>query len=110
MSDLVGQCVGRYRIERLVRHHAMYSVYSASDPDLGRMVWIGVQKWVAGQPIGYTLLRSEATALAQLHHPGIVQVHDVGTHAGGFYVVSEQLSGGTLAAAFAAKSLRVAAV
>ena len=35
----------------------------------------------------------EARRLAQLRHPGIVAVHDVGVHEGQVYIVSDYLDG-----------------
>jgi serine/threonine protein kinase len=35
----------------------------------------------------------EARRLAQLRHPGIVAVHDVGVHEGQFYLVADYLDG-----------------
>src|SRR5690606_15500486 len=35
----------------------------------------------------------EARRLAQLRHPGIVSVHDVGEHEGQFYLISDYLDG-----------------
>ena len=37
--------------------------------------------------------RQEARRLAQLHHPGIVAVHDIGVHEGTVYIVSDYLEG-----------------
>jgi hypothetical protein len=42
-------------------------------------------------------LRQEARAIARLHHPNIVQVYDVGEHAGCPYFSLELVEGGTLA-------------
>ena len=42
------------------------------------------------------MARQEARRLAQLHHPGIVAVHDIGVHEGGVYIVSDYLEGGDL--------------
>ena len=41
----------------------------------------------------------EALAVAALSHPNIVALHDVGTHDGAPFLVSEQLAGTTLAEA-----------
>ena len=40
--------------------------------------------------------RQEARRLAQLHHPGIVAVHDIGVHEGAVYIVSDYLEGADL--------------
>ena len=40
----------------------------------------------------------EARAAAQLMHPGIIQVFDIGIHAGYFYIAMEAMLGGSLEA------------
>src|SRR5262245_29955811 len=110
MSDLAGRRVGRYEVESLVKTFATDAVYVARDPTLERSLWFKVQNEVDGRAIGGPLLPNEATTLAALRHPGIVQVHDVGTVDGLFFLVLEHLTGGSLAQAFAAKSLRPDAV
>ena len=43
-----------------------------------------------------TRFLAEAEAIARLHHPGIVQVHEFGTHQGNPYFALEFLDGGSL--------------
>ncbi len=45
---------------------------------------------------GCARLRSEAKVLARLRHPNIVQIHDIGEHAGQPFLVMEYLVGGDL--------------
>jgi serine/threonine protein kinase len=75
----------------------MGEVYRARDPRLGREVAIKV---IAGDgPPALDRVRrfeQEARAVAALGHPGILAVHDVGTHDGQPYVVFELLEGETL--------------
>jgi serine/threonine protein kinase len=84
--DLAGT---RYRLlERLARG-GMGVVYAAHDELLGRRVALKVLD--APDPSGSlaSRLNREARVLAQLEHPGIVPVHDVGTLADGrvFYTM-----------------------
>jgi hypothetical protein len=75
-------------------------VFHARDRRLGRAVALKVLK--PGSPDKSEHLRRlferEARATAQLLHPNIVTLHDIGEHAGSPYLVLELLQGETLAA------------
>ena len=72
------------------------AVYLGHDGQLDRPVAIKVLHAGAGQRADPERSRQEARRLAQLHHPGIVAVHDIGVHEGDVYVVSDYLEGGDL--------------
>src|SRR5262249_49858474 len=75
------------------------TVYLARDDDLDRPVAIKVPNWerIAG-PEDVEQYLAEARALAQLDHPNIVPVHDVGRSGDGLcYVVSKYVEGTDLA-------------
>jgi hypothetical protein len=75
-------------------------VFHARDRRLGRAVALKVLK-PAGLDKGEHLRRlfeREARATAQLLHPNIVTLHDIGEHAGSPYLVLELLQGETLGA------------
>jgi serine/threonine protein kinase/tetratricopeptide (TPR) repeat protein len=104
LSDIVaaralrlGDQLGPYRIEALLGRGGMGEVYRASDPRLGREVAIKVL------PVAFSADRDrlrrfehEARAAAALNHPNILTVHEIGTHEGQPYLVSELLEGQTL--------------
>jgi serine/threonine protein kinase len=75
------------------------AVYLGHDTQLDRPVAIKVLRARASpaQAEGEPALQ-EARRLAQLRHPGIVAVHDVGVHEGQVYIVSDYLDGPNLAA------------
>jgi serine/threonine protein kinase len=75
----------------------MGEVYRARDPRLGREVALKLIS-TDGPPPPDRLRRfeTEARAAAQLSHPNVVTVHDVGTHEGTPYLVLELLEGQTL--------------
>src|SRR5262249_9310909 len=70
------------------------AVYLGHDTQLDRPVAIKVLRGGASpaQAKDEAALR-EARRLAQLRHPGIVAVHDVGVHEGQVYIVSDYLDG-----------------
>ena len=72
-------------------------VYLGHDTQLDRPVAIKVMHGESAQlpAAGEQSLR-EARKLAQLRHPGIVTVHDVGVHDGQVYIVSDYLEGADL--------------
>src|SRR5215468_8866764 len=91
--------IGRYRIVRRLGQGGFGCVYLARDDDLDRHVAIKVPspQRVSGLDDAEQYLR-EARALAQLDHPRIVPVHDVGpTEDGLCYVVSKYVEGSDLA-------------
>ncbi len=95
LSD--GTSLGPYEILGLLRTGGMGAVYRARDPRLGRDVAIKIlPEDVAGDPDRIQRFEREARALAALNHPNILTIHDVGTHEGTRYVVSELLEGETL--------------
>ena len=71
--------IGRYEVKRLLGHGAMGMVYLAEDPLLKRRVAIKVVR-AAGEERDHALSRfqREAEISAQLNHPNIVTIFDVG--------------------------------
>ena len=75
----------------------MGEVYRALDPRLDREVAVKVlPDAVASDPDRLRRFQKEAKAAGALNHPNILDVHDVGTHEGRPYVVTELLEGETL--------------
>jgi hypothetical protein len=75
----------------------MGEVYRARDTRLGRDVAVKVlPALVSADPDRLRRFELEAKAASLLNHPHIVAIHDVGTHDGTPYVVSELLEGETL--------------
>src|SRR2546428_11716337 len=88
---------GRYRIVEPVGTGGSSRVYLARDPALNREVAIKVLDPAAaadGKTRG--MFVKEARALAQLSHPNIVAVYDVGEVDGAPFIVMEHLPGGSL--------------
>jgi serine/threonine protein kinase len=93
---LVGRVVGRYVIESLIARGGMGAVYRAQDPELGRSVAIKVLR--SDLEIGSSELRlvRESMAMAQLAHPNVLTVYDVGRFDGQVFIAMELALGGTL--------------
>jgi serine/threonine protein kinase len=88
---------GRYQVRGTLGAGGFGAVYLGHDTQLDRPVAIKVLRAEAGltQIEGEPALQ-EARRLAQLRHPGIVAVHDVGMHEGQVYIVSDYLDGPNL--------------
>jgi WD40 repeat protein len=96
--------VGRFEVLVEIGAGAFGTVYKARDPQLDRVVALKVPR--AGQaPDGEHLERflREARSAAQLRHPAIVPIHEVGQHDGTPYLVSEFVQGVTLSDVLTAK-------
>lgn len=92
------QAVGRFLLLNRVGQGAFGTVYKARDQELDRDVAIKVPR--AGNVSGDQQLERfmrEARSAAQLRHPGIVPIHEVGQVNGQPYLVSEFVQGVTLA-------------
>jgi serine/threonine-protein kinase len=97
MLDLTGQSLDKYQITAEIGRGGMGAVYRAYDADLRRYVAIKVLlPQLVSDPRFLERFRREAVTVANLKHPHIVTVHDVGTAQGYYYIVMELLEGRTL--------------
>ncbi|MBX3057306.1 MAG: protein kinase [Anaerolineae bacterium] len=79
-NDLVGQQIGQYQVRQHLARGGMADVYLALDTDLQRQVVLKVLLPNFAQDSGFVeRFRREAQAMAQLHHPNVVQVYAIGT-------------------------------
>jgi class 3 adenylate cyclase/tetratricopeptide (TPR) repeat protein len=89
---------GRYRVKNALGAGGFGAVYLGHDDQLERPVAIKVHRGGTQVPQAEAeQFLQEARRLAQLRHPGIVTVHDVGLHEGQVYIVSDYLEGPNLA-------------
>ena len=88
--------LGRYRILRKLGEGGFGAVFAAYDPVLDREVAVKVPRT---QHSSYDIdeFHKEARRLAQLKHPGILTVHDVGYERGCCFIVTDLLTGQSLA-------------
>ena len=96
-----GTVVGRYVIVGLEGRGGMGVVYKAFDPELDRTIAlkvVGLAGLGRGAEEARLRLAREARTLAQLSHPNVVAVHDVGTFEGDVFLAMEFVHGRTLRA------------
>jgi WD40 repeat protein len=92
-----GTKLGPYEIQSPIGAGGMGEVYRARDSRLDRIVAIKVlPSSFAADPDRLQRFEREARSVAALSHPNILAVHDIGTHDGTPYMVTELLEGETL--------------
>ncbi|MFD4503388.1 serine/threonine-protein kinase [Streptomyces sp. NPDC058457] len=101
-GDAVRLIAGRYRLETRLGRGGMGVVWRATDQLLGRQVAVKELTVDDSRSDDDARLRRERTlreaqAVAQLHHPHIIVVHDVVEDGGRPYIVMELIDGGSLA-------------
>ena len=92
-----GTVIGPYEIVGWLGAGGMGEVYRARDERLGRDVAIKLIPQALATGEGrLRRFEQEARAAGQLNHPNILAVYDLGTYAGGPFIVSELLEGESL--------------
>jgi serine/threonine protein kinase len=94
-----GDRVGRYLVLSALGAGGMGVVFAAWDPQLGRKIALKLlrQSVAMSSKDARTRLRREAQAIAQLSHPNVVSIYDVGTtDDGALYIAMEFVEGDTL--------------
>jgi eukaryotic-like serine/threonine-protein kinase len=91
-----GTRLGSYEVLSPLGAGGMGEVYRARDVRLGREVAVKVLLSAAPEPAQMKRFEREARAAGSLSHPNVLTVHDVGTHEGTPYLVTELLRGVTL--------------
>jgi eukaryotic-like serine/threonine-protein kinase len=97
MALTPGTKLGPYEITAAIGAGGMGEVYRARDTRLGREVAIKVlPEALAKDADRLRRFEQEARTIAALNHPNILGIHDIGTHDGAPFLVSELLEGQTL--------------
>jgi serine/threonine-protein kinase len=94
----VGKIIAGHEVLETLGRGGMGVVYKARQIVLNRIV--ALKMILAGyedEPGALSRFRSEAQAVAQLQHPHIVQIYEVGEHEGKPFFSLEYVDGGTLA-------------
>ena len=98
MSDpLIGRTLGKYLVQQAIGRGGMARVYRASDMVLQRSVALKVlTPALSADPDFAKRFEREAITAANLRHPAIVTIFDVGEADGLRYIAMEYISGRTL--------------
>lgn len=87
----------RYLIEEMLGQGGMSAVYKATDPNLRRVVAVKlIHTHLSDNPDFVKRFEEEAAAVAQLRHPGIIQVYDFNQDDDVYYMVLEFVPGETI--------------
>jgi WD40 repeat protein len=90
--------VGKFLLLECIGAGAFGVVWKARDQDLGRLVAVKIpHPGRVGTPRDAERFLREGRSAAQLRHPGIVPMHEVGHHDGLPYLVADFIDGVTLA-------------
>jgi serine/threonine protein kinase len=94
----IGQVLnGRYHIKSLIGQGGMSAVYRATDTHLQRTVALKlIHAHLSVNPDFVRRFQTEATAVAQLRHPHIVQIFDFNHEADNYYIIFEYIAGQSL--------------
>jgi serine/threonine-protein kinase len=86
--------IGRYQIRQRLGAGGFATVYRAHDPvlDIERALKV-LHPHLAGDPAIRERFIREGRALARIHHPNLVQVHDAGESDGAVYLAMELIEG-----------------
>ena len=96
-GDLAGRQLGDYLILRRLGSGGMADVYLAEQQSLGRQIALKVLRGdLALDANSVARFQNEARAAAQLVHPNIVQIYDVGQADGIYYIAQEYVPGKNL--------------
>lgn len=93
---MVGQTVGKYRVEERIGRGGMGTVYRAVDQTLHREVAIKVLNSELNDPEIAKRFRAEAITVARLSHPGIATIYELFEYDGSWLMVMEFVRGETL--------------
>ncbi len=102
---------GRYVVKRMIGRGGSGIVYEAEDPELKRTVALKVIREEESHSEVVARLHREAAIMAQLHHPNIVGVHEVGvvrdsSGRARHFIAMDYVSGRTMAEAWADSKVR----
>jgi serine/threonine protein kinase/predicted negative regulator of RcsB-dependent stress response len=96
MAEIIA---GKYEVMETIGRGGMGTVYKARQRNLDRIVAIKMlSEELASDPEFRARFQQEATVVARLNHPNIVQVHDIEEHNKTFCIIMEFVEGENLQA------------
>lgn len=95
-QDTVGKSLGHFELVEEIGQGAFGTVWKARDTHLDRTVAVKLPRVSTAGDKHLQQFLHEARAAAQLKHPNIVAVHEVGTEDGHNYIVSDFIEGVSL--------------
>jgi serine/threonine-protein kinase len=107
-NSVIGKMIAGYEILGILGRGGMGIVYKARHTGLDRIVALKILHAGAnanGEDL--TRFKAEAKAIAQIQHPNVIQVYDVGESEGLSYIATEYAGGGDLSTWMAGKPLSV---
>ncbi len=97
MQNLLDRALGKYVILEEIGRGGMAAVYKARDVELDRIVAMKVlSPYLVGEPRLVQRFMGEARLAANLDHPNIVTIYDIGGEGGYYYFVMKFLDGRSL--------------
>jgi serine/threonine protein kinase/tetratricopeptide (TPR) repeat protein len=88
--------ISSYEILDVIREGGMGVVYRARQRGLNRLVALKMIRGDRARPDHFARFRTEAEAVAQLRHPNVIQIHEIGETDGLPFLSLELMEGGTL--------------
>jgi len=96
-SSLIGQKLGDFEILKMVGHGGMGAVFLAQQASLDREVALKVISSIGGlQAKDLDRFKRESKVLAQISHPNIVPIYEIGQHGPYSYFAMEYVKGVSL--------------
>lgn len=94
--DQIGETIGHFQLKQILGQGGFGVVYKAHDLELDRDVAVKVPRSLAMTRRQAEIFIREAQAAAQLNHPNIVSVYEIGQAGDQVFIVSELIEGVTL--------------
>lgn len=92
---MIGQQIGRYRVEREIGRGGMGVVYEGTQVTLDRRVAIKMLASHLADADSSARFQREALTLAKLAHPNIIHIYDVEEFQGSQFIIMEYVGGGS---------------